>query len=60
MVEPPVTPIGRDELALKRHRFLSDLIQAVQSASDHRVRFDPFGPQVATDDGSGKNLIING
>lgn len=43
-LEPPNTPIGRDELALKRHRFFSDLRNAAEAASEHRVRFDPLGP----------------
>lgn len=43
-LEPPNTPIGRDELALKRHRFFSDLRTAAEAASEHRVRFDPLGP----------------
>lgn len=42
MSEPPVTPIGRDELALRRHRFFNDLMAASQGI--HRVRFDPRGP----------------
>lgn len=42
MMEPPVTPVGRDELALRRHRFFNDLMAASQST--HRVRFDPRGP----------------
>lgn len=46
-MEPPTTPIGRDELALKRHRFFSDLLEAAQAAMEHRVRFDPLGPFVA-------------
>lgn len=45
--EPPVTPVGRDELALRRHRFFSDLLIAAQAATEHRVRFDPLGPSVA-------------
>lgn len=45
--EPPVTPVGRDELALRRHRFFSDLLVAAQAATEHRVRFDPLGPSVA-------------
>ncbi|CAL7943475.1 unnamed protein product [Xylocopa violacea] len=46
MQEPPATPVARDELALRRHRFFSDLLQAAQSATEHRVRFDPLGPKV--------------
>lgn len=45
--EPPATPVGRDELALRRHRFFADLLTAAQAAADHRVRFDPRGPVVA-------------
>jgi hypothetical protein len=45
--EPPATPVGRDELALRRHRFFSDLLQAHQAGTEHRVRFDPLGPTVA-------------
>ncbi|XP_033331810.1 adenylyl cyclase-associated protein 1 isoform X1 [Megalopta genalis] len=48
MQEPPATPVARDELALRRHRFFSDLLQAAQNASEHRVRFDPLGPMVHT------------
>lgn len=52
ILEPPVTPVGRDELALKRHRFFADLLAAAHAAADHRVRFNPLGPEVAlvTDD----------
>ncbi|XP_076661646.1 adenylyl cyclase-associated protein 1 isoform X1 [Halictus rubicundus] len=48
MQEPPATPVARDELALRRHRFFSDLLQAAQNANEHRVRFDPLGPTVHT------------
>ncbi|XP_078038842.1 adenylyl cyclase-associated protein 1 isoform X2 [Augochlora pura] len=48
MQEPPATPVARDELALRRHRFFSDLLQAAQNATEHRVRFDPLGPMVHT------------
>lgn len=41
---PPTTPL--DELALKRHRFFADLIDAANAAIEHRVRFDPLGPIV--------------
>ncbi|XP_071564351.1 uncharacterized protein Capt isoform X1 [Temnothorax nylanderi] len=46
MQEPPATPVARDELALRRHRFFSDLLQAAQNSTEHRVRFDPLGPMV--------------
>lgn len=45
--EPPATPVGRDELALRRHRFFSELLTAAQNANEHKVRFDPMGPVVA-------------
>jgi hypothetical protein len=45
--EPPATPVGRDELALRRHRFFSDLLEAHQAGAEHRVHFDPLGPVVA-------------
>lgn len=45
--EPPATPVGRDEIALRRHRFFSDLVFAARAAVEHRVRFDPLGPIVA-------------
>ncbi|GBP75182.1 Mariner Mos1 transposase [Eumeta japonica] len=48
--EPPATPVGRDELALRRHRFFSDLVCAARAAVEHRVRFDPLGPVVADSD----------
>ncbi|KAG5333819.1 CAP1 protein, partial [Acromyrmex heyeri] len=48
MQEPPATPVARDELALRRHRFFSDLLQAAQNSTEHRVRFDPLGPMVHT------------
>lgn len=55
--DPPNTPIGRDELALKRHRFFSDLLSAAQAAAEHRVRFNPLGPDIAiAEDNSGKIL----
>ncbi|XP_054014061.1 adenylyl cyclase-associated protein 2 isoform X1 [Hylaeus anthracinus] len=46
MQEPPATPVARDELALRRHRFFSDLLHAAQTTTEHRVRFDPLGPMV--------------
>lgn len=46
ILEPPTTPIGRDEVAMRRHRFFSDLINAAQAAAEHRVCFDPLGPFV--------------
>lgn len=54
--EPPVTPIGRDELALKRHRFFAELLAAAQAATDHRVRFNPLGPDFAFTDNFGNFL----
>lgn len=45
--EPPATPVGRDELALRRHRLFSELLNVARSAHEHRVRFDPLGPVVA-------------
>ncbi|KAF5283355.1 hypothetical protein FQA39_LY04731 [Lamprigera yunnana] len=45
--EPPTTPVGRDELALRRHRLFSDLINASQNASEHKVWFNPLGPVIA-------------
>lgn len=53
--EPPATPVGRDELALRRHRFFSDLVCAARAAVEHRVRFDPLGPVVAD---TGENNVI--
>lgn len=41
---PPTTPL--DELALKRHRFFADLIDAAHAAIEHRVKFDPLGPVI--------------
>lgn len=46
MQEPPATPIAKDELALRRYRFFSDLIDATKNSSEHRVRFDPLGPLI--------------
>ncbi|KAJ8670581.1 hypothetical protein QAD02_001840 [Eretmocerus hayati] len=46
MQEPPATPVARDELAMRRHRFFSDLLQAARSTAEHRVSFDPLGPMV--------------
>lgn len=46
VLEPPVTPVGRDELAMKRHRLFSEILQAAQAAAEHRVRFNPWGPSV--------------
>lgn len=44
---PPATPVGKDELALKRHRLFSEIIDIAQHSAEHRVKFDPFGPVVA-------------
>ena len=38
--------VARDELALRRHRFFSELLSAAQAATEHRVRFDPFGTTI--------------
>ena len=43
---PPTTPL--DELALKRHRFFADLIDAANNAIEQRVRFDSIGANVET------------
>ncbi|KAK0172200.1 hypothetical protein PV328_005547 [Microctonus aethiopoides] len=50
MQEPPATPVAKDELALRRHRFFSDLINASKNSAEHRVRFDPLGPLVHSGD----------
>lgn len=39
--------VAKDELALRRHRFFSELLAAAQAATEHRVRFDPLGPEVS-------------
>lgn len=57
--EPPVTPVGRDELALKRHRLFSEILQAAQAAAEHRVRFNPWGPNVLQQHQRGDPLIGN-
>ncbi|XP_008200251.1 adenylyl cyclase-associated protein 1 isoform X1 [Tribolium castaneum] len=44
---PPATPVGKDELALRRHRLFSEIIDLTQHAAEHKVKFDPFGPVVA-------------
>lgn len=54
--DPPNTPIGRDELALKRHRFFSDLLSAAQAAAEHRVRFNPLGPDISIAEDNSGNL----
>ncbi|KAJ6648532.1 Adenylyl cyclase-associated protein 1, partial [Pseudolycoriella hygida] len=58
--EPPVTPIGRDELALKQHRFFAELLSAAQAAADHRVRFNPLGPEIAITPNFVNYFIWNG
>lgn len=58
MQEPPATPVARDELALRRHRFFSELLQAAQNSTEHRVRFDPLGPRVHTGQGLAYKFII--
>lgn len=47
-VEPPVTPVGRDELEMKRQRLYSELLRAAHAAVEHSVRFDTLGPEVYT------------
>lgn len=44
---PPATPVGKDELALRRHRLFSEIIDLTQHATEHKVKFDPFGPVIA-------------
>lgn len=34
--------LGRDELALKRHRIFSELVGAAKAAVEHKVHFDPL------------------
>ncbi|KAH0548716.1 hypothetical protein KQX54_001646 [Cotesia glomerata] len=46
MQEPPATPVAKDELALRRHRFFSDLMHATNNDNEHKVRFDPLGPMI--------------
>ncbi|XP_034947835.1 interaptin isoform X1 [Chelonus insularis] len=46
MQEPPATPVAKDELALRRHRFFSDLLHVAKNSTEHRVRFDPLGPMI--------------
>jgi hypothetical protein len=58
ILEPPTTPIGRDELALRRHRFFSELLTAAQAAVEHRVRFDPIGPEEIVVEGIKKTKFI--
>ncbi|XP_036343505.1 uncharacterized protein LOC118752733 [Rhagoletis pomonella] len=41
-IEPPVTPVGRDELELRRQRLYTDLLRAAHAAVEHNVRFTPF------------------
>lgn len=55
--EPPVTPIGRDELALKRHRFFAELLSAAQAAAEHKVRFNPLGPEFTITDNNFGNFL---
>uniref|UniRef100_A0A1B0FFF9 Uncharacterized protein n=1 Tax=Glossina morsitans morsitans TaxID=37546 RepID=A0A1B0FFF9_GLOMM len=42
-LEPPVTPVGRDELELKRQRLYEDLLRAAHAAVEHSARFSTFG-----------------
>uniref|UniRef100_A0A1A9WUC6 Adenylyl cyclase-associated protein n=1 Tax=Glossina brevipalpis TaxID=37001 RepID=A0A1A9WUC6_9MUSC len=41
-LEPPVTPVGRDELELKRQRLYEDLLRAAHAAVEHSARFSSF------------------
>ncbi|KAL9923351.1 adenylyl cyclase-associated protein 1 isoform 1-T4 [Glossina fuscipes fuscipes] len=41
-LEPPVTPVGRDELELKRQRLYEDLLRAAHAAVEHSARFSTF------------------
>ncbi|KAH8413198.1 hypothetical protein KR009_008736 [Drosophila setifemur] len=36
-IEPPVTPVGRDELELKRQRLYTELLRAAHAAVEHTV-----------------------
>lgn len=53
--EPPATPVGRDELALRRHRFFSELLNCTRNITEHKVRFDPLGPVIA----GGERHLVN-
>lgn len=54
---PPTTPL--DELALKRHRFFADLIDAAHAAIEHRVRFDQLEPVVTAEPEASQEPIKN-
>lgn len=57
--EPPVTPVGRDDLELRRHRFFNELLKAAQATREHRVRFNPLGPEIAQLGGDGEQECAN-
>jgi len=42
--------VGRDDLALKRHRFFAELLDAAQAAIEQRAKFDPVASAAASDD----------
>lgn len=48
-IEPPVTPVGRDELELRRQRLYTDLLRAAHAAVEHNVRFTPFATDIIGD-----------
>ncbi|XP_049318096.1 uncharacterized protein LOC105229330 isoform X1 [Bactrocera dorsalis] len=48
-IEPPVTPVGRDELELRRQRLYTDLLRAAHAAVEHNVRFTPFATNITGD-----------
>ncbi|XP_067625072.1 uncharacterized protein capt isoform X2 [Eurosta solidaginis] len=43
-IEPPATPVGRDELELRRQRLYTDLLRAAHAAVEHNIRFTTFKP----------------
>lgn len=45
-IEPPVTPVGRDELEMRRQRLYTDLLRAAHAAVEHNVRFTPFATDI--------------
>uniref|UniRef100_A0A0K8U322 Uncharacterized protein n=1 Tax=Bactrocera latifrons TaxID=174628 RepID=A0A0K8U322_BACLA len=48
-IEPPVTPVGRDELELRRQRLYTDLLHAAHAAVEHNVRFTSFATNITGD-----------
>lgn len=57
-IEPPVTPVGRDELELKRQRLYTELLRAAHAAVEHSVAVRGMTASIASDGSPSPFLLV--